>query len=635
MNLRKNVLGIPDSKSIRQLLREKGWLAIVISIVAVLLALFHIYTSYAGALEALRHRSIHLAAILIIVFLVSSQKRKGKSYLVLNIALSVLAAIVGGYVFIESVDIPLRLGNPNQWDLVLGTIIILLTLEAARRVVGLAISVIAAFLLFYDHFGLLFPGFLQHAPYSFREIINTQFLDLVGLWGIPLGTMSTFIIIFLIFAGLFFKSGAIDVFMDLANKIFGRTAGGPAKVAIVGSTFIGSISGSAAANTLITGSVSIPTMKRLGYKPEFAGAVEASCSSGGQFMPPIMGASAFIIAAFLGIPYITVCKNALFPALLWFFSFFMILHFVAKRLKLATLSKGEVREIEWSSILKRVYLFTPLVVLIILLVLGYTPMLAGFWSIVALIGLSFFRRETRLTVATFLGGLEDGIRSALPVTMACAAAGLVVGTVMQSGLGYTLSSSLVNLSGGNIAVLLPLVLVASIILGMGMTTVGAYIIVAVLVAPAMIKLGVVPIAGHFFCFYFAIVSAITPPVAVAAYAAAGLTGTSPWTTAVTAIKLAIPALCIPFVFVFQPGLLLIGDVSSILATLATTTLGVVCLCSVVAGHFLRELNIFERIILALITMMFFVPYWWLNLIALGLLGASLLVQRKFTLTQEA
>jgi len=492
MGFKVSVLGIPESKGLRDVLREKGKLGIIISGLCVAVALFHIITSCIGALEALEHRSVHLTFFLMIIFLSSSLKNEKKWYLALNVLFSLLALTVGIYVYVQGSEIPARLGEPIFWDYLFGTIIILLTLEGARRVVGLPIAVLSFLFLLYAYFGPYFPGFLRHPGYSFSEIINVQFLDMVGLWGIPLGTMSTFIIIFLIFAGLLMETGMVDVFIDIANKIFGTRIGGPAKVAIVSSTLMGSISGSAAANVLVTGSVSIPTMKRLGYDSTFAGAVEAAVSSGGQFMPPIMGASAFIIASILGIAYIQVCKAAILPALLWFFSFYMMVHFEAKRLGLGRLSKEEVGDISISSILKRIYLLIPLALLVYLLVVGYSPMYAGFICVVALLVLSFIRKETRFTLSSFFSGLEKGIKSALSVSMACAAAGIIVGAVMQSGLGYMLSGSLVSLSQGKMIFILPLVLLASLILGMGMTTVGAYIIVATLVAPALIKIGVPP-----------------------------------------------------------------------------------------------------------------------------------------------
>jgi TRAP transporter 4TM/12TM fusion protein len=625
----KGALGISESKSILETLKEKGILQITVTTLCVLIALFHIVTSYIGALEALRHRSVHLTFFLMITFLVSSLKRKQKGYLVLNIVFSLLALMVGAYVYIQGPEIPGRLGEPIFWDYAFGTIIIFLTLEAARRVVGLAISILTLFSLIYTYFGLYFPGFFKHPGYSFSEMINAQFLDMVGLWGIPLGTMATFIIIFLIFAGLLMQTGMVDVFIDLANKMFGTRIGGPAKVAIVSSTLMGSISGSAAANVLVTGTVSIPTMKKLGYSPTFAGAVEASVSSGGQFMPPIMGASAFIIASILGIAYIEVCKAAILPALLWFFSFYVMVHFEAKRLGLARLSREDLGDISVASILKRLYLFIPLLLLVFLLIVGYSPMYAGFICVITLLGLSFIRKETRFNLSTFCAGLESGIKSALPVSMACAAAGILVGAVMQSGLGYMLSGSLVSIAHGQMILILPLVLFASLILGMGMTTVGAYIIVATLVSPALVDMGVVPIAAHFFPFYFAIISAITPPVAVAAYAASGISGADPFRTGVTAFKLALPALCVPFVFVTQPGLLIIGGVIPVLFTFGKTLVGIICFSSGVTGYQLRRLAVFERIFLIISALMLFYNKLWINMAGLCLLCIILLMQKVF------
>lgn len=627
MRLKEAVVGVPESKSIIGVLREKGSLAVTVTTLCVGLALFHIVTSYIGCLEAFQHRSTHLCLMLMIVFLVSSLKRKGKGYLGLNIVLTLLSAISWWYCVSQSIEIPLRLGAPSLWDLIFGTIVILLTLEAARRVVGWAISAIAILFLIYTYFGPTFPGIFKHPSYSFEEIINAQFVDMTGIWGMPLGVMSTFIIIFLIFAGFLMQTGMVDVFINAANKLFGTQTGGPAKVAISASTLVGSISGSAAANVLVTGSISIPTMKRLGYSPTFAGAVEASCSSGGQFMPPIMGASAFIIAVFIGVPYIAVCKAAIIPALLWFFSFFVMVHFEAKKLGLRTMSKEEIGEIRWGSILKMSYLILPLLLLVYLLVIGYTPMYAGFICIVVLLVLSFIRKETRFNLGSFFAAMEYGVKIAFSVTMACAVAGIIVGAVMQSGLGYTLSASLVRISGGQLFLLLPLVLIASLILGFGMTTVGAYIIVATLVAPAMIAIGVVPMAAHLFPFYFAIVSAITPPVAVAAYAAAGLSGASPWSTGVTALRLAIPALAIPFIFVTQPELLIMGDPISILVTLATTIAGIVLLAAAVDGYLLRRATILERIIMTVAAVGFFLPIGPWNLVGLGLGGLVVFLQK--------
>ena len=630
MSLKSTVIGIPESKSILDFFKEKGVLASIVMLLCVIIALFHIVTSGTGTLESLQHRSTHVFAMLAIILLVSSLKKPGKRYLALNIGLVLLTFACWLYVFINSQQISLRLGSPTQLDLTIGTITILLVLEGTRRTVGPALSIIALLFLIYTGLGPWMPGILRHALFSFEEIINVQFLDMNGLWSVPVATMSTFIIIFLIMVGLLIETGMLSVFVDLAAKLVGRATGGAAKASVMASCFIGSLTGSAAADTLIVGSMMVPPMRKVGYSDKFAGGIQAAASSFAQFMPPVMGASAFIIAAFLGIPYITVCKSAAIPALMCFFSFFMIAHFVAQRDRLRVLSKEEVKAVSWGSILKRLYLLIPIGMVVVLLVRGWSPMYAGFIAVLSTIALSFTRKDTRFTLVKFCSGLERGIRSAFTVAMACAAAGLVVGAVMQSGLGFMLSASLVSISHGYLFILLPLVLVVSILLGFGMTTVGVYIIVSCLVAPAVIELGAVPLAAHLFPFYFGVISAITPPVAVAAYAVCGLTGASPWSTGVTALKLSIPCLCVPFIFVTQPGLLLMGSPIDIAFTLITTAIGVGLFAAAIAGYLIRSLKVYERIVVGVVAITFFFPMssWWVNLIGLAIAGVSFLVLKK-------
>jgi TRAP transporter 4TM/12TM fusion protein len=627
LNIKSVAWGIPESTTLKEVIRKKGALVTITTLVAVLIAFFHLYTSVTGVFEALQHRSLHLYAILVFIFLYSSIKKRGSWYLALNIVLALLSGVIGVYFFIEAPAIHMRSPFPLLSDTILAIITILLVLEATRRVAGLALSIMAGLFVIYPLFTPYLPGILRAPRFSISEIINVQFMVTDGLWGIPLGVMSTFIIIFLLLAGLLAKSGMIDAFIALANKLLGQTTGGPAKMAVLASTGVGMISGSAAANVLITGQISIPAMKKLGYTPTFAGAVEAGASTGGQFTPPIMGASAFIIAAFLGIPYIQVAIAAVIPALLWFLTYFCAVHLEAKKLKLKTMSREEVAAISWVFILKRMYIFIPLILLVYLLVIGYSPMYAGFICVLVSFALSFLSKETRLNLGSLAGAFRDGIEGALPVTMACASAGLIVGGVMLSGLGYTLSLSLVVLSGGYLLPLLLLAMVAAIILGFGMTTVGVYIIVAIMVVPALIELGVVPLAAHFFPFWFGIISAITPPVAVASFAAAGISGASPWSIGWMAMKLGIPLFVIPFVFVTQPGLILVGPWSSILITVTTTTVAVMLLVTSTVGYLLRRLKKFERVLFfgAGIALLF--PDWWVNLIALAIAGVSILLQR--------
>ena len=327
MSFKETVLGIPEPKGIAEIIREKGRLNTVITVIAVALAFYHLYTSVAGCPPAVLHRGIHLFTVLILIFLISSSKNRSRWYLGLNIVLCLLALSVLGFIVYDYDYMHWRHFTPTTIDLVLGGITVVITLEACRRVVGMPMAGLIVFFLVYTRVGAYIPGELGHAGFTWSEILDLQFLSLNGVFTTPIGIMSTFIIIFLIFAGFLMKSGVVQAFMDMATRVMGRTTGGPAKAAVIASTLMGSVSGSAAANVVVTGSISIPLMKKLGYEPNFAGAVEASASSGGQFMPPIMGASAFIIAAVLAIPYIQVCLHALVPALLWFFSFFIILHF--------------------------------------------------------------------------------------------------------------------------------------------------------------------------------------------------------------------------------------------------------------------------------------------------------------------
>ncbi len=603
--IRGDIIGIPDDENIRSILKKNGILSTFIGLVTVSLALFHIVTSYIGQLEAFRHRATHLLLILFLIFLSSIEKRmksgeksrKNKWLIFLDAVFALMAVVSLFYTFTNSPVLPLRAGDPNNYDIIIGAIVLFLTIEAARRYVGLGIVIVTTFFLFYVYAGPIFPGFLSHAPFTIGEIINIQYLDLEGIWGSPLGAAASFVIVFLIFAGLLIKTGILDIFMDFSMKLVGKSVGGPAKVAVFSSALMGMVNGTAVGNTLLTGQVSIPIMKKMGYKPHFAAAVEAAASTGGQAMPPIMGSAAFIIAMFLGIPYSEVCKAALIPALLWFFSLYVIVHLEAKKLNLKQLTdKDFARLPSWNYLLKRSYLAIPMIVLIVIMVMGFSEVRAGFWGIISLLLVSSIKEETRFSLRDLCSGLQSGIQMAFSVTTACACAGIIVGCIMQSGLGYTISTSLVEIAKGNAFILLPLVMVAALVLGTGMMTVGVYIIVSVLLIPAMVSMGMHTLASHLFAFYFGIICNVTPPVATAAYAAAGVAETSPWSTGVTAFKLLIPILAVPYVFIFQPALLLDGTLSQILLTVITTFAGVFCLDVVMTGYLFRRCKVIERLL---------------------------------------
>lgn len=627
MNFKKDVIGIPESKSIGEVIKEKGLLSNIFTLITVLLAFYIIFVAAVGTPQAILHRGIFLCTILILIFLRSSMQNPNRRYLAVNIFLSLLALGVMLFICYDFDEMLARSEEATTLDLTLSALTVLLTIEACRRTVGWPMVGLIAFFLLYTGLGGYIPGSLGHAGFSLREILDLQFLTYNGVFTTPTGIMSTFIIIFMIFAGILMKSNAVYGFMDLATRLFGHTTGGPAKAAIIASTLMGSVSGSAAANTMVTGSISIPLMKKMGYKPHFAGAVEASVSSGGQFMPPIMGASAFVIAGVLGIPYIKVCLHALFPALFWFFCFFVTLDYEARRLKLKSLPKEELPE--WGPVLKQQYFLIPIVVLVYFLIIGYSPMYAGFITVAILFVLTFIRKGTRFTVARFLDAMEYGVNSGLPIAAACAGAGIIIGCVMQSGMGYYLSAALVTISGGSLFILLILVLIASLIMGMGMVTVGAYIIVSILVSPALIQMGVTEIGAHLYPFYFAIISAITPPVAVASYAGAGIAQANPWDTGVEGMRLAIPALAIPFVFVTQPGLLFIGSAFDITLVVVKTFFGVCCLAAAVIGYQFRPLTILERLMQAAAAVMLFFPFGAIPAIGLGIMVLSVVMQKLY------
>jgi TRAP transporter 4TM/12TM fusion protein len=549
-------------------------------------------------------------------------------YFGFSIVLSVLSLITLLYIVPNADEIPMHEGNPTTLDIIFGTLTLFLVLEATRRTVGPALAIIAFIFIIFTIAGPWMPGMLGHSAFTWSEVINNQFIATEGIWGTPTATMATFIIIFLIFAGLMVECGMLKIFVDLAKRLVGRQIGGTAKSAVIGAAIVGSLSGSAAADTLIVGSAMLPGMRKSGYPAVESGAILAGAGTGAQIMPPIMGAAAFIIATFLGIPYIMVCKAAVFPALLYFFVFYVVSHFLAKELHIKRLTPEEIAAVSWKSIVGRLYMLIPIILIIALLVMGWSPMYAGFYAALSVIFFSFFSKSMRFSLFSLVKALESSIRSAFSVTMACAAAGIIVGCIMQSGLGYTLSSSLVSISDNSLIVLMILSMIVALMLGFGMTTVGVYIIVATLVSPAMIKLGVVPIAAHLFPFFFGVISAITPPVAVAAYSIAGLTGASPWSTGMKALKFSIPSFAIPFVMVAQPQLCLIGTWPSIIYTILATAAGVSFCTIAVLGYMEKKMKLYERALMLIAGIMLFFPSIPLRLGGLMLAGFIFMVQKK-------
>lgn len=575
--------------------------ATIFCIVAAALAIFQLYTAQFGILTGVRQRAVHLTFVLVLTFLIKPFKHSEGIRTSLppwyDLICVALALASGSYVVYMDKLLSLQQGLVNTSDIIWGIVMIVLIIDATRRLMGWALPLLAIAVLLYAGFGDYFPAIIAHRGYSLRRIISFLFLGTEGIFGTALNMSSTVIAIFIVFGAFLKHSGTGNFINDISISIFGRVRGGPAKVAVVASTLFGSISGSAVANVVGTGSFTIPLMKRIGYQPAFAGAVEAVASSGGQIMPPVMGAAAFVISDVLGIPYAKLCLAALIPALLYYFAVFVQVDMRAVKLGLKSLPKEKLGDAK--TILKNGwYLFLPLVLLIILLS-KWSPTKVGFWVIICSVVLSYVRKETRMTPKKIYEALVDSGKGMMEVCCACAVSGILIGVFSLTGLGMKFSNVLIQLSGGNLLALLVLTMIACMILGMGLSTLPVYLILEVLVAPALTKMGIEPLAAHLFIFYFGIVAAITPPVAIAAYAGASIAKADPMEVGFIAVRLGSAAFILPYMFVFGPELLLIGSTSAIVRVLITSIIGIVCLASACEGYMYHagHLAKWERIIM--------------------------------------
>ncbi|MBE1556918.1 TRAP transporter permease [Sporosarcina limicola] len=574
-------------------------------------SLFQLYTGIFGQFTAFIQRSIHLGFALSLIFILFPAKKrvgeKRNKVPFYDIILSLLSIGVGLYWPLNIHELVFRVGRVSDLDMVVGVIAILLTLEAARRAVGIPITIISGIFLMYAFFGPYFPGFLGHRGQDLESVVQLMFFTTDGILGTPLSVSATFIFVFLLFGAFLVKTGVGNYFNDLAVVLAGRLVGGPAKVAIFSSALQGTISGSSVANVVTSGSYTIPMMKKLGYKKEFAGGVEAAASTGGQLMPPIMGAAAFLMVEFIGgVTYWQIAKAAAIPALLYFTGIWIMTHFEAKRVGLKGMTKDQLPDRK--AVLKKIYLLLPILGIIVFLLIGIPTMQAALWGIVLTIVVSSFDKATRLGFKDMIDALVDGARTALAVAAATACAGIIVGVVVKTGLGLGLATGLISASGGNIFLTLFFTMLAAIVLGMGSPTTANYVITSTIAAPAIITLLmldnpdatvpiVVAISAHLFVFYFGIIADITPPVALAAFAAAGVSGGDPIKTGVVAAKLAIAAFIIPYMFVFNPAMLMIGaSIPEIIWVVFTAIIGMTAIGAGMIGYWYRKCNWIERIL---------------------------------------
>jgi len=581
--------------------RKEGWnksriLMLIISVLAIGMSVFHIYTAGFGTLPSWEQRSIHVVWALLLIFLLFPFKKKGK-FGVIDIIFVVITLVVGTYIMFGAEGIQSRQGNVSSNDMIFGTLLLALVLEATRRTNGFFMMLIGLFFLVYIFFGQYFPGILAHPGARYGKMIDQMFNSTLGLFGSPIYVSSTILVLFVVFGSFLMKSGGGQFFTNFAFGALGNKTGGPALSSVGASALVSTITGNGAANAAITGSFTIPLMKKLGYSKKFSAAVEAVASQGGQIMPPIMGASVFIMAEATGIPYIKLALYALIPAVIYFLIAGFIVYFHAKRLKLAGIPKEQLPDPK-KILIREGYLFLPILIIIGLMVYGYSPMKAGFYAILLTIVISWIRKSTRMGFLDILAALETGIRGALAVIAACATAGIIVGAVSLTGLGLNFSRFVIDLAGGQLLPLLLLIAVASIILGMGMPTVSAYVILSVLGVPALTDAGVNLIAAHMFVFYFGVLSGLTPPVAITAYTTAGIAGSNPNATALYAIRIGAGGFLIPFIFVYNPELLLQnGNVFEITLAVISALFSCFLFSAAMENYFISEMNLIQRLLM--------------------------------------
>lgn len=587
-----------------------GKTAVVVSTLAIIWSIFQLIAAGTGALNAITLRGWHILFMLVLVFLLYPARKERSGTLhrptivdMICVSLSVLAF---GYLLISYKEIVLRGGYLLTIDYVFGAIGIVMIFEAARRVVG-NLAILALIFLLYNFFGEIVPGSFGHSGFSLKRVIDYLFWGSEGIFGIAVGVSATFVFLFILFGAFLKISGFSQFINDLSLTIAGRSPGGPAKVAVIASCLMGMINGSAIANVATTGTITIPLMKKTGYKPQFAAAVEAVASTGGQFAPPIMGAVGFVMAEYLGVPYTTVLIAAIIPALLYYVTLIMVVHFEAKRLGLRGLSKENIPN-AFEVLKKQGHLSLPLIVLMVMLFKGYTPVYAAVFSIVACVVASWARKDTRMGIRKILQALEEGARGALGVAVACAIVGVIIGTVSLTGIGLTFGYTIMASANESLLIASLLVMLMSIVLGMGVPGVAAYIIVATVGAPVLINLGVAPLAAHMFVLIYACLSNITPPVALASYVAAGIANTNQHQVSMIAMRLGITGFLLPFFFIYEPALLLGEEAytKSIIPVL-TALVGTVSLAAGLQGWLLKGATVIQRIILIVVGLLMIAP----------------------------
>ena len=619
-------------------LSHRALLQHALVVIAILMAFYHMWAIAFGAAEAVLFRGTHLLFALVLVFLLYRSTSKSEDMelaasgfqpdgpkltlpTLVDYVLLVLAAAPIVYLFVNYQYIVNRIfyiDDLSTMDMVMAVLMTVIVLEATRRVIGWALPITAIVFLIYG----LFIARLEP-----ERMLDQLYMTTEGIFGIPLSVSAGYVLIFVLFGSFMERTGTGQLFMDFAMALTGHTAGGPGKVSVVSSSLFGTISGSAVANVMVDGPISIPLMKRSGFPAHFAAGVEATASTGGQIMPPIMGAAAFVMAEFLAVSYGQVVLWAIIPAILYYVACFAAVHFEAKRRGLMGLPRSELPKL--SEVFRvRGHLFIPVVLILVVMYSGYSAPLAALVGTLACFPVAALRASTRPNVnwPNIRDAFVDGARNALGVALACACAGIVIGVVTLSGLGIVFTQFVTHLSQHSLLLALVLTMCAGIVLGMGMPTTPAYIIMTALLVPAIIKLGVIPPAAHMFALYFAVLSAITPPVALAVFAAAGIAKADLWASGWAAVKVGAAGFIVPFMLIYEPALLMIGSWPDVIGAFITASAGILMFAAGLHGYFITATTIWQRVALTIAGLMLIFPGLVTDLIGAGL-GAIVILSQ--------
>ena len=606
--------------------KVRSWLCRIIFIAT---SCLYLYTAGFGSLDEMVQRCLLVLVAGFAVFLTKPFQIKGKRYVATRILDWVFAiAMIVVCVYIMTVW-PARSVSTKakpQLDSIMGTIMIIVLLVATYKTTGWPLVITCVVFLVYALLGPYMPGFLAHRGYTWKRVAETMYVSTQSIFGVPAGIAATYIVCFVIFGSFLETFGAGQWFVDIAFAGAGRFRGGPAKTAILSSALMGMISGSPAANVVTTGTFTIPLMKRMGFKPHVAGAVEAVASTGGMFTPPIMGAAAFMMAEFLNVKYSTVAAAAILPAVLYYLSALLVVDSISVKEHLVGLPSNELPSVK-QVMKERGLMGLPILMIIVVILLGWSPMKAAFWATILTFVLSFFSKATRPDVKRFFEALESGTKSVVSIAISCAAAGIIVGILQLTGLATRMSVQLVNLAHGNIYIAALLTALITIVLGCGMPPTPTYVILATCLVRPLTEMGASALSAHMFIFMFACVGALTPPVAITAYTAAAIAKSNPNQTGFTSFRMGIVAYIIPFIFLLNPAILLEGSGMNVVLAAATAILGVFCLTGAIEGYLLKYWSMVARVMLGIGALMMMIPGITTDLIGIGLVVVAFILDK--------